>query len=114
MATKDPKKITSGQTIWYCDIDRRTNNKQLIETTVSKVGNKYFEIKGLRYKFSIDDLRQQTEYSANIEIVLNKDDFDNQVKTDYLLSKLRKEIGNYGKSNIPLDKLIKMVEILES
>lgn len=111
MATKETKKITAGQTIWYYHV---RSNKILIETVVTKVGNKYFEIDGISYKFSVDNLRQQSEYTANIEIVLNKEEFDTQIKTEYLLTKLRKEIVPYGKSNIPLDKLIKMVEILES
>jgi hypothetical protein len=112
MATKETKKITAGQTIWYYHV---RSNKILIETVVTKVGNKYFEIEidDISYKFNIDNLRQPV-FSVNIEIVLNKEEFDTQIKTDHLLSKLRKEIAPYGKSNIPLDKLIKMVEILES
>ena len=108
------KKIIVGQTIWYYHIDRRTNIKDLKESVVTKVGNKYFEIEGTNYKFNIDSLRQQSEYSPNIEIVINKEEFDIEIKTELLISKLRKAFGHDGEIDIPLDKLIKIVEILES
>lgn len=84
------------------------------ESVVTKVGNKYFEIEGKNFKFNIDTHRQQSDYSPNIEIVINKEEFDIKIKTELLISKLRKAIGTYGDSDIPLDKLIKMFEILES
>lgn len=111
----ETKKIFVGQIIWYYHIDRRTNKKELIETVVSKAGNKYFEVNGIHYKFHIDNLRQVSDYSPNIEIVLNKDDFEIEMRSKELSSKIRKAIGIYDNvtNTISLDKLEKIANILE-
>ena len=83
----ETKKIFVRQRIWYYHIDNRTNIIDLKETVVSNVTNKYFEIVGIPYKFHIEKLRQISNFSPNIEIVLDKDYFNNEMKSIKLSSK---------------------------
>lgn len=104
MATK---KITTGQTIWYYDISEDV----FTESIVTKVDDKYFEIKGVNFRFSIDTIEK---IDANFRTYITTTNKDELILNLEHSRKLKKALGLNVITDIPLDKLIKMIEILES
>jgi hypothetical protein len=111
MATKNDLKV--GQTLWVVEQDCRQNYLKHKECTISKVGNKNFELKEFpRNKFSIESLEIASDFNNNTKCYFTLQEIlDINEKTN-LLSKLNSCFDWRNGKNISLEKLRKISDII--
>ena len=96
------KKIEVGQKLWDC---------QLKEFEVSKIGSTYFECAGMRGRFFIETLKQDSQFcpfhlNINREVVLVN------IQRAKLFDTLRKSFEWHQKNEFSLQQLITATEAL--
>jgi hypothetical protein len=87
-------------------------DNSLVEHTVEKVGNKYFECVDKRGKWRIDGLTYVSEYTNNQTLFKNKQEILDKKEIRELSNKIRSKIATYGNIDYPLDVLRKIYELL--
>jgi len=107
-------KMTVGQPIWYRSISNRHGaDISLKETTVSKIGKKYFEVNDIGERFFIDTLEHDAgNYLASIAVYLSKVDYEEEVERKNIFDQLFRMFGNYSHPNIELSKLRRIIAII--
>lgn len=101
-------KLEVGQVLY------RKTKKSMYEHTITKVGNKYFEVTGFyRTKFYIEGLIEKSEYGGKIRLHLNKESIKNTEEITELNSKFRLFFGGYGKTTLNLKQLRSINKIIE-
>lgn len=117
-------KLMVGQKVYLKPVNNRSRYiedsiiNHIKEYEIKKVGRKYFEVwekdKGYSTeKFHIEDLRQHTVYSPDWELYLSRQDILDEMENLEIVGRIRTAIGNYGFSDLPLEKLRKIIEIIE-
>jgi len=92
----------------------RNGRTRAFEVTVSNVGRKFFYVEELDgVKFFKDTRRQQTNFSANYMVFDSLKAIEVSNKSNILIEKIRKKIGGYGETSIPLDTLERIANYLE-
>lgn len=109
------KKIQIGQTVYLePGINKSRYNKDIIETTVTKVGNKYFQLENnSRKKYEIDTLKEVSEYCADYYVYLTRQEIEDKNEREKLTSYLRQMFGAYGRVDLTLDQLRRIKKITE-
>lgn len=112
-------KIQKGQTIWLERLvffrQHEKNNKELIETTISKVGREYFETNTEWVgRFSIKTLvHDGKDNSPMYKVYFNKEDYYRKVEQLRLFSEIRESFYTYN-TKISLEKLREISRILKT
>lgn len=99
-------------------------NKSIREGEILKVGRKYFEVglvykdgtvmKSRPYKYHIEDLTQKTDYCADYNLYLNKQDILDKKEKSRLYMQIEKYFSRWSSNkDLSLDKLRKIKDILE-
>ncbi|WP_299831419.1 hypothetical protein [uncultured Metabacillus sp.] len=114
-------KIIVGQKVYLKPVNNaaRYGNKEIREQEIVKVGRKYFFVgsKGearerWMIKFSIEDLRQVTEYANDWELYFSEQEILDEEETEEIWNDLRLIFGSYGRPTLSLDKLRRIKEIV--
>jgi hypothetical protein len=106
--------IKEGQEVYYLYYGHRLKKSEndLIATTVTKVGRKWFEVdyaKGQR--FSIEDLKNDGKgYSSSSRIILSLWDYKNQKEYSRLMDRVTHYFRNYGKPT--LEQIRQVAQVL--
>ena len=98
--------IKEGQTVWVKD------PKGLIETQVTKVGRKYFEVQSHRGKFYLDTMKHY--FNASVKVYISKESHENQQEFAKLNTLLRQYFvgsGNYKHSLEDARNIAKILKI---
>ena len=114
--------IQKGLTVYLvpCGNNARMGAPSIVEGTIVTVGRKYYTVAmavdyHCEYKFNIDSLRQQTNYTPDYLLYFDKQEILDKNETDGLLSKFYKYFGSVtGKHNtLTLDQLRRINAIIE-
>jgi hypothetical protein len=89
-------------------------SKDLNEYEVIKIGNKYFECKNHRGRFSKETLKYDTEYSNKTQLYVNKQCILDEKEIYKLQSEIRSKITQYGNMSLSLTSLRKIIEIINN
>ncbi|MCY7947968.1 hypothetical protein P8891_06505 [Bacillus atrophaeus] len=97
----------------------RYGRKDILEKVVLKKGRKYFYVGNTgetetrrMFKFSLEDMKQVTEYSADWELYLSKQEIINQEEKRKLMFDIRSFFNRCSSSDLTLDQLIKVHSII--
>lgn len=114
-------KLSVGQKVYLKPINNaaRYGDKELKEQVIKKIGKKYFfvgseESNNERFwtKFSIEELREVSNYSPDWELYFSKQEILDEQESDKLTSKIRNKFGSYGRLDLTLDQLRRIEEII--
>lgn len=100
-----------GQKVWVYEARYRVPG--LTEAVITKVGKKYFEVDAVRGKFYIEDLRFVTEFSSFCRVYLSRQDYEDEQEIKYLDDKLRSIFKVFGKTNLSLEQLRQINQIIQ-
>ena len=103
-----------GQKIYFKPINNAARgSRDIIETTVSKIGRKYFECEGMwSIKFFIDTLGDNSgQYCSSYKGYLSKQDILDEEESEKILRILQKEFDRFT-SNLNLDQLRRINDII--
>jgi hypothetical protein len=118
------KELKVGQQVWLVNIGNDARNKPSVATpaTVTKVGKKYFYVKGAEgtfyayseIAFDKKDWHQVTEYSSNVELYETQQEFLDKVEKARICHFIW-DAFEYGSNqrNLTLETLRKIKELIE-
>jgi hypothetical protein len=87
--------------------------KEIKECTISKIGRKYFEVEEIpNIKFQIENLRQVTNYTPDWKVYFSKQEILDEQEYDELFTELRKIFSERNKTDLTLEQLRKIKEIV--
>lgn len=86
----------------------------LIETTVEKVGRKYFTVAGIRANFLIESMQDFSEYGFGRNYIAypEKSHLENELKKEKLNYEIEKFFNYHNKHNLSLDQLQRIKDII--
>lgn len=82
------------------------------EGKISKIGRKYFYLDGGSEKFNIDNLRYDSEAHYDLQAYLDKKDIFDEIEAKELQKQIKNKFSTYGKVDLNLEQLKKIVEII--
>lgn len=88
-------------------------SRDLSEYEIIKIGNKYFECKNHRGRFSKETLKFDSKYSNKPQLYVNKQDVLDEKEVSKLESEIRNKIKPYGSMGVSLINLRKISELLK-
>lgn len=92
----------------------RDVGSRIIETTISKVGRKYFEVEKIqRVRFFIDTMRQDTNYSQSYIAYNTRLEIEEKNELCKLKEKLRKCFDGWGNKKLTLDQYRRVSNIVD-
>jgi hypothetical protein len=107
-----------GRVVWYKEFDRRAKSDDaslLRETTITKVGNKYFETEitylGRFHKSTL--IHDGRGYSGRGRIYLDKDAYLNEIEANKIYQEIRNHFSSYN-NGMELSKLRQILELVKS
>ena len=104
--------IQVGQTVYLEPTAYAAHrNKDIVETVVTKVGRKYFEVKNRRERFNLEKMCEITCYTPSWHIYLSKKEIEDKNEKETLISRLRKLFQNYNNINLSLEQLREIQKI---
>ena len=118
MKDKNDSQLKLGMTIYY--IPEGANNTRRIknsivdhikESTISKIGRKYFYLEGVEHKFDIDTLHHSCQYHYDLQAYTDKQDIFNQLKAKELEAKISRKFDTRD-INLTLEQLIAIDRII--
>ncbi|MFV4887538.1 hypothetical protein RY279_19035 [Bacillus velezensis] len=90
----------------------RYGRKDVLEKTVLKIGKKYFYVGDTgetetrrMFKFSLEDMTQATEYSADWELYLSKQEVIDEEEKERLIFEIRSVFNRWSSVDLTLDQL---------
>ena len=89
-------------------------SRDLNEYEIIKIGNKYFECKNHRGRFSKETLKFDSQYSKKTQLYINKQYILDEKEVYKLESEIRNKIKPYGVMGVSLINLRKISEILNT
>jgi len=110
-------KIYEGQEVYYLYFGHgQQEAAELIATTVTKVGRKWFEVAEINNtRFSIETLKNDAgQYSSSSRIILSLVDYINEQEKNRLYDKIAKRFDFYSKKDVTLEQLRKIYKVLNS
>lgn len=107
-------KLCVGQKLWLVGSHHyRSDNREPIEVTISKVGKKYFELEDYhRCKFEIETLKQVTETNYVDRCYLTLQEILDEREADKLAAQIKNIFGGYGKPKLTLEQLRKIMDVM--
>lgn len=108
----EKNKIEVGQKVFIYESSHRGPGG-ITETTVAKVGNKYFEVEGRRGQFYVDSMKLKTEFANTARIYLDIQEYNDEREVLELSSFIRTRLNGYGAIKLPLQKLRDIKRLLE-
>jgi hypothetical protein len=92
----------------------RRGDGKIIETTITKIGRKYFSVKEKWYgDFEILSMYQRTDSSPNYKAFLDLQEIKDKDMADSLYNKIRTDFfSSFGSSIIPLSSLREIEKII--
>jgi hypothetical protein len=110
--------LFSGQKVFVKTINYGGGSKDegLKETKIASVGNKWFTIvDNLHGRFNKETLLHDGKgYSPRYRIYLDEKEYKDEIELSDLSSKIRAAIGQYSNIKLPLEKLRKIWDIMQS
>lgn len=106
--------LRAGQSVWVHS--RRGNSFSFEEERIKKIGREYFYLEGSKWdrtKFSIETLREVSEYTTSIAIYLDPQEYYDSVESDKLFIEIKDRFFRSYQNKIPLEKLREIKKILE-
>jgi hypothetical protein len=77
-----------GQQVYLRHLNTRTSG--LIETTVTKVGNKYFEVESVRGRFFRETMKHDGRgYSSSYMVYVTKKQYEEECEFSHLVDKIK-------------------------
>ena len=105
--------VVVGQKVWVTPSSLWRNKREPFETTVSKVGRKYFELTECpREKYDLETLRQVTETNYENKVYLKLQDILDEKEHQKLSDEIKRAFNGYGKLQYSLEQLRKIAEIV--
>ena len=116
----DKRNVTIGQTVYLAPSDNkiRRGAPQIVEGTIITVGKKYYTIKTKydlhhEYKFGMEDLKQQTDYSPDYYLYFDKQELLDDKEAAALRKKFSRFFEWSGKqTRLTLDQLRRIDAII--
>ena len=108
-------KLKVGQKVFLKEIfGRSPQDKELIKTNIAKVGNKYFTVSdSWRGRFHIDKMMHDGgQYSPKYKAYLSEKEILDENLSIGLIAKIRSIIGQYGKTDLTLDQMKQIINII--
>lgn len=107
-------KLKVGDKIWYVEQNRKGVQPDPKETTITKVGNKYFEIDCcFKTKFEISTKIIVSEYNNYSRCYLNIQEYYDEQERSQIISYIQKSFQwNSGVSHISLEQLRQIKQII--
>jgi hypothetical protein len=115
------EQLTLGQKVYLKPVNNaaRYGNKEIKEQTILKIGRKYFLVgaegqtnERWMTKFSIEDLREVSDYSPDYELYFSKQEILDEEESNDIVRDIRLKFGSYGKINLTLDQLRRIKAII--
>jgi hypothetical protein len=105
-----------GQTVYLKPQGNRARggNKEITTDRISSIGKQYFYLEKEKNKVSIETGLENSQYTADFRVYLSKQEIQDEYEANRLVYEIRDRIGQYGETKIPLYKLKKIIEILNS
>ncbi len=113
--------IKVGSTVYLKPINNaaRYGRKDILEKVVLKKGRKYFYVGNTgetetrrMFKFSLEDMREVTEYSPDWELYLSKQEIIDKEEKKKLMSDIRSVFDRWSTADLTLDQLRRVHEII--
>jgi len=117
----DKRNVTIGQTVYLAPSDNkiRRGAPQIVEGTIITVGKKYYTIKTKydlhrEYKFGMEDLKQQTDYSPDYYLYFDKQELLDDKEAAALRKKFNRffEWSGNRQTRLTLEQLRRINEII--
>ena len=107
-------KLCVGQKLWLVRSHHyRSDNREPIEVTISKVGKIYFELENYRRaKFGIETLKLNTESNYVDRCYLTLQEILDERESDKLAGEIKNIFGGYGKPKLTLEQLRKIMDVV--
>jgi len=106
-------KLVVGQKVFLKRIFRHSEST-IRETTVTKVGNKYFEIEGSWSKFHLSTGYEKTEITPNEKVYESMEEIENEKEHNNLQMYILSKANNYELRKLSLQQLRDIKSIIES
>jgi len=91
----------------------RYGGSKIIDTTVSKVGRKYFEVEALpSVRFHISNLVQDTNYSTSYKVYHSREAIEEETELIELRDKMRKTFDHWNGTPLTLDQYRRIDKIV--
>ncbi|WP_413154934.1 hypothetical protein [Bacillus subtilis] len=113
--------IKVGSTVYLKPINNaaRYGRKDILEKVVLKKGRKYFYVGNTgetetrrMFKFSLEDMKEVTEYSPDWELYLSKQEIIDKEEKKKLMSDIRSVFDRWSTADLTLDQLRRVHEII--
>jgi len=113
--------IKVGSTVYLKPINNaaRYGRKDILEKVVLKKGRKYFYVGNTgetetrrMFKFSLEDMREVTEYSPDWELYLSKQEIIDKEEKKKLMFDIRSVFDRWSTADLTLDQLRRVHEII--
>jgi len=102
-----------GTTVYLEPIGNQTGyHNDIVETTVTKVGRKYFEVAEFRKKFCLEKMQDVSEYSPNWIVWVSKQDIEDYREVINFYNRFRNLFTHYNTPNLNLQQLRDIDKIL--
>jgi hypothetical protein len=89
---------------------------RIIESTITKIGRKYFYLDGWQFsrlKFDLDDMCESSNYMAEYRVYLDKNDILKLFEIGKMKKKITSMCDNWNVSKLTYDQMKKICEILK-
>jgi len=109
---KNAIKIKTGMPVWLLPKTfRHGTDRELEKTTITKVGAKYFEVKGYNGRFHIDSMTEDAEVGYPGKIYLSDKVFLDEKEREELRVKMMSKFGTGIKNDLQLLRAVNNVVI---
>lgn len=109
---KNSENLSVGQKVWVNPTGRCGSKGEIFESTISKVGRKYFEVKDIfRCKFCVKTLEEVSDYSSNYIIYTDIQDYEDEKEHQKLSNKLKKNLVVMAIQFYLLKNYVKLIKL---
>jgi hypothetical protein len=107
--------IQVGQTVYLEPTGNACRySKTIIETRVSKVGRKYFEVENKRSKFDLEKMCEVSNICSDYAVYLSAQEIVDKNEKNTIIEILREFFGVYGHSkDLTLEQLKEIQKIID-
>lgn len=95
------------------NIQNTTRQNKIIETEVTTIGSKYFQVKHRGLKFDKNTLRTNAQIGDYYKVYLSEQDYLEETEKNFLLDEIRREISKYD-FNVSLEEIRTIHRIISS